>query len=169
MNDAHDDSTTPRERLRRRVRTHLEALADAGLSANRTIVLGGAVMAGWLIDDPYAQVTSRRWLLLPDGDVWCEAAYRVTPWSADRGATFGWLSAPAPALDAVLELSADEIGGSGLLASPLKSGAPYRVADRRGQAERRLDTDRRIGREVPPEVERRQGDRRAGSDRRLHA
>ena len=169
MNDPHDDSTTPRERLHRRVRTHVEALADAGLPANRTIVLGGAVMPGWLIDDPYAQATSRRWLLLPDGDVWCEAAYRVTPWSADRGATYGWLSAPASALDAVLELSADEVGGGGLLASPSKSGAPYRVADRRGPAEPRFDTDRRSGRDVPPGVERRQGDRRAGSGRRRHA
>jgi hypothetical protein len=166
MSDRADDPASPRERLRRDVRSHVEALAHAGLSPNRTVVLGGAVIAGWLIDDPYAQMTSRRWLLMSDGDVWCEAAYVATPWSADLGASHGWLSGPTPALDAVLELSADEVREGGLLARPTPSGAPVRVSERRTAIERRAGADRRVPRASAPDVERRRGDRRSGADRR---
>lgn len=125
-------------------------------------------MPGWLLDDPFAQMTSRRWLLMSDGDVWCEAAYVATPWAADQGVAYGWLSAPTSALEAVLELSADEAreGGSGLLAGPAPSGAPHKVTDRRHDPERRGDAEGSAAAEAARTARRRAADRRSGADRR---
>ena len=171
MSDDHHHQRAPRQMLKARVRDHVNAITELGLEPNRTLVLGGTTFSAWLLDDPFIQATSRRWLLLSDGDVWCEAAYMAGPWHHDQGAVFGWLTAPVPALESVLGLSLDEAfgGGPGLLVSPSPSSAPLRVADRRSPAERRSDADRRRGHQVPPEVERRQGDRRAGPDRRQDA
>jgi hypothetical protein len=170
MHDEHTDPGTKRLKLRERVGAHVAALSEAQLDPNRTVVLGGTLFHGWLLDDPFDQATSRRWLLLADGDVWYEAAYMAGPWRHDQSTGFGWLTESTPALEALLDLSLDEIrsGGSGLLASPSRSGAPCPVADRRSHT-RRVGTDRRNGIEAPPGVERRRVTRRAGLDRRRPA
>jgi hypothetical protein len=168
MSASPDSSRDQREQLHQRVRAHLDTLRESGLPANRTIALGGSLLHGWLIDDPFAQVTSRRWLLTADGDVWCEAAYVATPWSADRGVAYGWLLGPSSALDAVLELSADEArnGSGGLLAGPSSSGAPHKVADRRRGPERRSGDASPDGGGAARETGREGPERRSGADRR---
>ena len=167
MSASPDGSRDQRDKLHQRVRAHLDVLRDAGLAPNRTIALGGSVVQGWLLDDPFAQVTSRRWLITTDGDVWCEAAYVATPWSADQGVAYGWLTGPTSALDAVLELSASEArnGGSGLLVSPSPSGAPHKVADRRRGPDRRSDGSS-PDRGSTGRSQRSGAERRSGADRR---
>lgn len=169
-NDQGNDRLEPRERLHARVGKHVRALDELGLAPNRTITLGGTVFHGWLLDDPFAQASSRRWLLLPDGDVWCEAAYLAGPWRQDQSLAYGWLTQPTPALESVLGLSlAEARGGGALLATPGAATATYRVADRRGALGRRSISGRRRGRPAAPGSERRRADRRSRPDRRRQA
>jgi hypothetical protein len=160
----------PREQLRARVTEHLRTIDALGLHANRSVSLGGTVFPAWLLDDPLAQVTARRWLLLPDGDVWCEAAYAVRPSAHTDGTDFGWLTRPNRGLESVLDLALHEArhGGAGLLVDRRGVPAPYPVGDRRRGAERRSGIDRRSLHEPPPGVERRRVERRVLRDRRLH-
>ena len=80
----------------------------------------------------------RRYLLLDDGDAWCETVYGAQPIGSGLENSYRWLVAPTPALGYMLDSSMDDArdGGDGFLIPVLDPDAVYAVSDRRARPRR---------------------------------
>jgi hypothetical protein len=126
-------TTTTRAQLKKIVRQYLDAMRSLGRDPNRTVAFENVPRAAWLIDDPAPHAKRRRYLLLDDGDTWCETVYGPQPASSGLVNTYRWLPEPTPALAYTLGQSLDDArdGGSGFLIPAVETGVLYSVSDRR--------------------------------------
>jgi len=127
-----------RVHLKSLVREYLEAMRALGLTANRTVAFESISRSAWLIDDPEPHAVRRRYLLLDDGDAWCETVHGAQPVGSGLENSYRWLTAPTPALGYVLDCSIDDarVGGDGFLIPVLDAAAVYAVSDRRARPRR---------------------------------
>jgi hypothetical protein len=131
--DAMTMGVPTRVHLKALVRQYLEAMRSVGHTPNRTIAFESIPRAAWLIDDPEPHAHRRRYLLLDDGDAWCETVHGPQPIGSGLENTYRWLVEPTPALEYALDRSLDDArsGGDGFLVPALDAGALYTVSDRR--------------------------------------
>ena len=126
-------TTTARTQLKKTVRQYLDVMRSLGCGPNRTVAFESVARAAWLIDDPVPHAKRRRYLLLDDGDTWCETVFGPQPASSGLVNTYRWLAEPTPALTYTLGCSFDNArdGGSGFLIPAIEAGVLYSVSDRR--------------------------------------
>jgi len=126
-------ASATRAQLRKSVRQYLDAMRALGRTPNRTVAFENVPRTAWLLDDPVPHAKRRRYLLLDDGDTWCETVYGPQPASSGLSNTYRWLAEPTPALSYALGRSLDDAreGGSGFLISATETGVLYSVSDRR--------------------------------------
>jgi len=135
MNDHRRDPR--REELRGSVRAYLSSLRALGREPNRVVRFEGVTLSAWLIDDPSPHALARRYLLLNDGDAWCETVYGVeVPGGLSN--TYEWLPELSAGLQYALECSLNDAhaGGDGFLVQHQSDEAIYLVADRRARPRR---------------------------------
>lgn len=130
--------TATRAHLKTMVRGYLDAMRELGLAPNRTVAFESARREAWLIDDPEPHAERRRYLLLDDGDTWCETVHGPQTVASGLQNTYRWLDEPTPALTYALDRSVDDarLGGNGFLISPAAAGELYTVRDRRARPRR---------------------------------
>lgn len=82
---------------------------------------------------PHAR--TRRYLLLDDGDAWCETIYGPQPVASGLSNTYSWLAEPTTSLQYALRESLDDArnGGDGFLIPLADAAATYSVSDRRSR------------------------------------
>ena len=129
------------EFMMRTIRSRVAAGAVALKCAeayNRTVAFESISRSAWLIDDPEPHAVRRRYLLLDDGDAWCETVHGAQPVGSGLENSYRWLTAPTPALGYVLDCSIDDarVGGDGFLIPVLDAAAVYAVSDRRARPRR---------------------------------
>ncbi len=136
--DAMTREGATRVHLKRLVRQYLAAMRSLGLAPNRTVAFEDIPRSAWLIDDPEPHAHRRRYLLLDDGDTWCETVHGPQPVGSGLENTYRWLVEPTPALRYALDRSLDDArgGGDGFLIPVLDAGAVYAVSDRRARPRR---------------------------------
>ena len=124
-----------RAQLRVFVRRYLKAMRSLGHSPNRTVAFESVPLCAWLIDDPEPHAERRRYLLMNDGDAWCETVYGPQPASSGLYNSYSWLAGPTPALAYTLDCSLDDArdGGDGYLFDKAPPGVWYTVSDRRSR------------------------------------
>ncbi len=127
-----------RAQLKAFVRRYLQAMRSLGLAPNRTVAFENVPRSAWLIDDPEPHAERRRYLLLDDGDTWCETVHGPQTVASGLQNTYRWLDEPTPALTYALDRSLDDarLGGSGFLISRARAGEVYTVRDRRAHPRR---------------------------------
>ena len=127
-----------RAHLKSLVRQYLDAMRSLGLTPNRTVAFESIPRSAWLIDDPEPHAVRRRYLLLDDGDAWCETVHGAQPVGSGLENSYRWLAAPTPALGYALDRSIDDAreGGDGFLIPVREAGAVYAVSDRRARPRR---------------------------------
>ena len=137
MTVAHAGSAT-RAHLKRLVREYLGDMRSLGGAPNRAVVFENVRLSAWLLDDPVSHSRSRRYLLLDDGDAWCETVYGPQPVASGLRNTYSWLSEPTTSLAYALDQSRDDAraGGDGFLIAPADHGSVYLVDDRRSRPRR---------------------------------
>jgi hypothetical protein len=130
--------TPTRAHLKRLVRRYLDAMRSLGLAPNRTVAFESIPRSAWLIDDPEPHAERRRYLLLDDGDTWCETIHGPQPVGSGLENTYRWLAEPTPALTYTLDRSLDDArgGGDGFLIPLIDIGGVYSVSDRRARPRR---------------------------------
>jgi hypothetical protein len=126
-------ASTTRAQLKKSVRQYLDAMRALGRAPNRTVAFESVPRTAWLLDDPVPHAKRRRYLLLDDGDTWCETVYGPQPASSGLANTYRWLAEPTPTLSYALGRSLDDAreGGSGFLIPTVETGVLYSVSDRR--------------------------------------
>jgi len=136
--DAMTIGAPTRVHLKRLVCRYLAAMRSLGHTPNRTVAFESIPRSAWLIDDPEPHSVRRRYLLLDDGDAWCETVHGAQPAGSGLENTYRWLAAPTPALSYALDRSLDDArdGGDGFLIPVLDAGAVYAVNDRRARPRR---------------------------------
>ena len=136
MNAATGEPT--RAQLRSFVRRYLQTMRSLGHAPNRTVAFESVPLCAWLIDDPEPHAERRRYLLLDDGDSWCETVHGPQTVASGLQNTYRWLDEPTPALTYALDRSLDDarLGGDGFLISPAGAGELYTVRDRRARPRR---------------------------------
>ena len=124
-----------RAHLKRLVCEYLEDMRSLGRAPNRTVAFESVRLSAWLVDDPVPHSRTRRYLLLDDGDAWCETVYGPQPVASGLRNTYSWLSAPTTSLAYALHESLDDAraGGDGFLIAPADHGSAYVVSDRRSR------------------------------------
>jgi hypothetical protein len=134
MTQSHDlPRSSERELMRQAVHAYLRTMRELGFVPNRHVAFEGVRRDAWLLDDPAPHALSRRWLLLDDGDTWCETVRRPeAPGDVSRGGAH-WVDHSSEALLSVLaESIADaRAGGCGFLATGDDTNALHEVTDRR--------------------------------------
>ena len=122
-----------RAQLKAFVRRYLKAMRSLGHAPNRTVAFEDVPLSAWLIDDPEPQAERRRYLLLDDGDTWCETVHGPQTLASGLQNTYCWLDEPTPALAYALDRSLDDarLGGGGFLIAQAAAGELYTVRDRR--------------------------------------
>ena len=122
-----------RAELKREVRSYLAAVRGLGRAPNRVVRFEGVTRSAWLVDDPMAHPHTRRYLLLDDGDAWCETVIVSTEGS--RHDTYEWLPEPTAGLRYALRYSLEDAraGGDGFLVQHGADEAIYLVDDRRAR------------------------------------
>ena len=126
-------ASTTRAQLKKSVRQYLDAMRALGRAPNRTVAFENVPRTAWLLDDPVPHAKRRRYLLLDDGDTWCETVYGPQPASSGLPTPIvGWPNPRRPCPYA-LGRSLDDAreGGSGFLISAAETGVLYSVSDRR--------------------------------------
>ena len=88
-----------RAQLKAFVRRYLQAMRSLGHAPNRTVAFENVPRSAWLIDDPEPHAERRRYLLLDDGDTWCETVHGPQTVASGLQNTYCWLDEPTPALD----------------------------------------------------------------------
>jgi hypothetical protein len=126
---------TARTELKALVRRYLAAVRALGCAPNRIVRFEDVPLSAWLLDDPAPHAERRRYLLMNDGDAWCETVYGPQPASSGLQNTYSWLAAATPALAYTLDSSLDDVrgGGEGYLFARTPPGAWYTVSDRRSR------------------------------------
>ena len=124
-----------RAELKALVRRYLAAMREMGRAPNRIVRFETVPLPAWLIDDPAPHAERRRYLLMNDGDTWCETVYGPQPASSGLQNSYSWLGGPTPALAYALDRSLDHArdGGDGFLFAKAPAGAWYTVSDRRSR------------------------------------
>jgi hypothetical protein len=124
-----------RAHLKRLVCEYLEDMRSLGRAPNRTVAFESVHLSAWLVDDPVPHSRTRRYLLLDDGDAWCETVYGPQPVASGLRNTYSWLSEPTTSLAFALHESLDDAraGGDGFLIAPADRGSAYVVSDRRSR------------------------------------
>jgi hypothetical protein len=124
-----------RAQLKAFVRRYLQAMRSLGHAPNRTVAFENVPRSAWLIDDPEPHAERRRYLLLDDGDAWCETIHGPQPVGSGLENTYGWLAETTPALSYALDRSLDDAraGGDGFLIPLIDTGGLYSVSDRRAR------------------------------------
>jgi len=124
-----------RTELKALVRRYLTAMRTLGRAPNRIVRFDNVPLSGWLLDDPAPHAERRRYLLMDDGDAWCETVYGPQPASSGLQNSYAWLGAPTPALAYTLDCSIDNArgGGDGYLFERTPPGTWYTVSDRRSR------------------------------------
>lgn len=134
MSESRDPHRSPeRELMRQAVHAYARTMRELGIEPNRHVAFEGMRQDAWLIDDPAPHALSRRWLLLDDGDTWCETVRRPeAPGGAAREGAH-WVDHTSEALLAVMaESIADaRAGGRGFLAPAGGTDLRHEVPDRR--------------------------------------
>ncbi len=127
-----------RAHLKSLVRQYLDAMRSHGLTPNRTVAIDSIPRSASLIDEPEPQAMRRRYLLLDDGDAWCETVHGAQPVGSGLENSYHWLAALTPALSYALDRSIDDArdGGDGFLIAVRAAGAVYAVSDRRARPRR---------------------------------
>ena len=130
--------TATRAHLKTMVRGYLDAMRELGLAPNRTVAFESARREAWLIDDPEPHAERRRYLLLDDGDAWCETIHGPQASGSGLENSYRWLAEPTPALRYTLDLSLHDAqaGGGGFLIPATEVGVLYSVSDRRAKPRR---------------------------------
>ena len=126
---------TTREHLKRLVCEYLEVMRSLGRAPNRTVAFENVHLSAWLVDDPVPHARARRYLLLDDGDAWCETVYGPQPVASGLSNTYSWLAEPTTSLEYALRESLDDArsGGDGFLIPLADPAATYSVTDRRSR------------------------------------
>ncbi len=124
-----------RTELKALVRRYLVAMREMGRAPNRIVRFENVPLPAWLIDDPAPHAERRRYLLMNDGDAWCETVYGPQPASSGLQNSYSWLGGPTPALAYTLDCSLGHAreGGDGFLFAKAPAGAWYTVSDRRSR------------------------------------
>ena len=129
-----------RQQLREAACAYVERMRALGRMPNRRVEFEGCGLPAWVLDDPIPHGLERRWLLLADGDTWCEIVYGPESAAAGLDNTYGWMTGPSEALHLALAESERDAraGGAGFLLAE-RAAVPYPVRDRRavprGQAQ----------------------------------
>ena len=124
-----------RVELKSLVRRYIAAMREMGRAPNRIVRFENVPLPAWLIDDPAPHAERRRYLLMNDGDAWCETVYGPQPASSGLYNSYSWLAGPTPALAYTLDCSLDDArdGGDGYLFDKAPPGVWYTVSDRRSR------------------------------------
>ena len=132
MATIQSDPTT-REHLKRLVCEYLGVMRSLGRAPNRTVTFENVHLSAWLVDDPVPHARTRRYLLLDDGDAWCETVYGPQPVASGLSNTYSWLAEPTTSLRYALRESLDDArgGGDGFLIPLVDAVGTYAVSDRR--------------------------------------
>ena len=135
MNSEDDQFRTARTQARAEVKRHVETLRDRGCSPNRRVQLGEAVFDAWLIADPHHHALCQRWLLLDDGDVFCETLFGAETSDQPGRGVYGWIDSCDESLLGSLRQSLADLddGGRGFLCGPSGERPFFFVPDRRSR------------------------------------
>jgi hypothetical protein len=134
MSESRGPHRSPeRELMRQAVHAYVRTMRELGLEPNRHVSFDGVRQHAWLIDDPAPHALSRRWLLLDDGDTWCETVRRPEPPGDVSRPGAHWVDHASEALLAVMaESIADaRAGGRGFLVAGAGTDVLQEVPDRR--------------------------------------
>lgn len=125
--------SSSRLQLRQAVLRYVAAMQDLGFEPNRRVTFEGVDKDAWLIDDPVPHALHRRWLLLEDGDAWCEAVHGAEAVGSGLENTYQWVDHVTEALLYAMDESLKDAraGGDGLLVTVHRKGTVYLVRDRR--------------------------------------
>jgi hypothetical protein len=128
-----DRQQSPRAQVKTVVKDYVDELRSRGCSPNRRVKLGQAIFNAWLIFDPFHHSVSQRWLLLDDGDVFCETTFAPDPEDTRCDARCTWIDRPDDSLLRTLEQSLIDLsgGGDGFLCEPRDEQPVFFVSDRR--------------------------------------
>ena len=140
MNDERRDPR--RQELKSAVRAYLTSLRGLGREPNRVVRFEGVTLSAWLIDDPSPHAMARRYLLMNDGDAWCETVYGVEV-PGGLANSYEWLPELTAGLQYAMECSLNDAhaGGDGFLVRHQPDETIYLVEDRRAQPRARAEED----------------------------
>jgi hypothetical protein len=133
MTQSHDlPRSSERELMRKAVHAYLRTMRELGFAPNRHVAFEGVRRDAWLLDDPAPHALSRRWLLLDDGDTWCETVRRPEA-TDDGGQGARWVDHASETLLTLLASSVADAraGGGGFLATGSGTDLLHEVPDRR--------------------------------------